>query len=95
MLTKNSFDGHELLKFIIHGTHTNITGCTIPHWLPEDIQNRIASVICTQLRKELARFLSPPIRKPGTRGHKYSQSRDSAGVESSGPSDVSDSETDN
>jgi len=44
--------------FIVRGSHTKISACTLPTWLPEDIVNTMNTIFGSQLRGELSELIA-------------------------------------
>lgn len=46
--------------FIVRGSHSTVSACTLPTWLPENVVNRMNTVFGQRLRKELVTLLTLP-----------------------------------
>ena len=44
------------LPFIVKGSHSTVTGCTIPPWLPSEVVDRMNEIFGGQLRRELIKI---------------------------------------
>lgn len=47
-------------EFIVKGSHTNVTGCDLPPWLPMDIVDDIIQVFGEKLRDALMKLITEP-----------------------------------
>jgi hypothetical protein len=43
--------------FIVRGSHSKITACTLPTWLPENFVNSMNNIFGSQLRGELSELI--------------------------------------
>ena len=43
--------------FVVRGSHTKISSCTLPTWLPENIVNSMNIIFGSQLRGELSELI--------------------------------------
>lgn len=46
--------------FLIRGSHSAITACALPAWLPEKIVRQMNRIFGVQLRRELIKLLNQP-----------------------------------
>jgi hypothetical protein len=44
-------------KFVFKGSHSMVTACTLPEWLPADIIDTMNMEFGARLRKELVKFM--------------------------------------
>lgn len=57
----------ENAPFLVRGSHSAITACTLPEWLPDSYVKYMNRVFGGQLRRELTEILSyPQVRQNGT-----------------------------
>jgi hypothetical protein len=77
--------------FIVRGSHTKISACTLPTWLPEDIVNSMNMIFGSQLRGELSELIE---RKSVVRNRCLSSESQRLSINSNGPDDNANMVTD-
>ena len=53
----------EEQPFLVKGTHSTVTACTLPPWLPSDVVDRMNQIFGGQLREELIKIFKSPLTR--------------------------------